>query len=97
MILKKIQLKKMKIKTKNEELYKNSFRFIFSPDKEKTFFQIVCLDASYGLKLYQEINPYSTILTSGTLSIDLIENLLNITFFEKLRNGHVINNDSILY
>ena len=77
--------------SKEEELYKNSFRFIFSPDKEKAFFQIICLDASYGLKLYQEINPYSTILTSGTLSIDLIENLLNIKFFEKLRNNHVIN------
>ena len=91
--MRKIQLKKMKIKTIEEELYTNSFRFIFSPDEEKTFFQIVCFDASYGLKLYQEINPYSTILTSGTLSIDLIENLLNIKFFEKLRNGHVINND----
>ena len=41
--------------SKEEELYKNSFRFIFSPDKEKAFFQIICLDASYGLKLYQEI------------------------------------------
>jgi len=75
---------------KKEELNLNSFRFIFSHDKEKTFFQIICLDASYGLKLYQEINPYSTILTSGTLSINLIEYLLNIKFYEKLRNNHVI-------
>ena len=47
----------------------NSFRFIFSSEKEK-FFQIVCLDASYGLDQYLKIKPYSTILTSGTLSID---------------------------
>ena len=86
-------IKQISIKKEKEELNKNSFKFIFSLDKENIFFQIICLDASYGLKLYQEINPYSTILTSGTLSIDLIENLLNIKFFEKLRNGHVINND----
>ena len=67
-------IKQVEIKKEKEELNKNSFRFIFSLDKEKIFFQIICLDASYGLKLYQEINPHSTILTSGTLSIDLIEN-----------------------
>jgi len=95
--IEKDSIKKDENKNKEEELYKNSFRFIFSPDEEKTFFQIVCFDASYGLKLYQEINPYSTILTSGTLSIDLIENLLNIKFTEKLRNNHVIKKKSILH
>lgn len=79
------------VKRKEEELNKDSFKFIFSYDREKTFFQVICLDASYGLKLYLTIKPYSTILTSGTLSIDLIEKLLNIKFFEKLNNDHVIN------
>ena len=86
-------IKQEAIKKEKEELNKDSFRFIFSLDKENIFFQIICLDASYGFKLYQEINPYSTILTSGTLSIDLIENLLNIQFFEKLKNDHVIQKD----
>ena len=80
--------------TKKKELYMNSFRFIFSSEKEKSFFQIICLDASYGLDQYLKIKPYSTILTSGTLSIDLIENLLNIKFFEKLRNKHVISKNN---
>jgi Rad3-related DNA helicase len=88
--LEKNKIKQDEISKKKEELYKNSFRFIISLEKENIFFQIICLDASYGLNQYLKMNPYSTILTSGTLSIDLIENLLNIKFFEKLRNPHVI-------
>ena len=87
--LEKDKLKQEEI-DKEKELYMNSFRFIFSSEKEK-FFQIVCLDASYGLDQYLKIKPYSTILTSGTLSIDLIENLLKIKFTEKLRNSNVIS------
>jgi len=94
-ISKKDIINQVIIKKEKEKLNMNSFRFIFSHDKEKTFFQIVCLDASYGLKLYQKMNPHSTILTSGTLSIDLIENLLNVKFFEKLTNNHVINKNQL--
>ena len=69
--------------TNKEEI---SFKFIFSGkkqscnEKDDRFFEIYCIDASYAMKDYLSISPYSTILTSGTLSINLIQNLLQIHF-----------------
>ena len=54
------------------------------------------MDASYGIKEYLKINPYSTVLTSGTLSMKSIQNLLKVKFFKELKNNHVINNDQFL-
>ena len=90
---------KIKIKRiiKKEEI--DSFRFIISKDdknKNKLVFEIICLDASYGINEYLKINPYSTVLTSGTLSMESIQNLLKVKFFKELKNNHVINNDQFL-
>ena len=71
----------------------NSFRFVVLKEGKKVIFEIICLDASYGLKEYLKINPYSTILTSGTLSIKSSKNLLKTKFFEELNNDHVIQNN----
>ena len=74
-----------------------SFRFILSLDNKKGIsFHIYCVDASLGMKNFMKIMPYSVILTSGTLSISLLENLLQIKFCETLNNSHVINNDQFL-
>ena len=54
------------------------------------------IDPSFGLKEYLKLKPYATFLTSGTLSINSIENLLNIKFDEKLNNSHVINNNQFM-
>ena len=59
-------------------------------------FEIICIDASYGFKSYLNIKPYSTILTSGTLSINSLENLLNISFYEKLNNEHVLDKSQFI-
>ena len=88
---------------KDKESYKriikgediNSFRFIVLKEENKTYFEIICLDASYGLKEYLKINPYSTLLTSGTLSIKSIKNLLKVKFFQELNNDHVIKKDQL--
>ena len=85
---------KRKFKNKqitNENI--NSFRFILKKIEKKMSFEIICIDASYGFKKYLSINPYSTILTSGTLSIDSLQNLLDEPFYEKLNNDHVLNNE----
>ena len=74
----------------------NSFRFILKKNEKKMSFEIICIDASYGFKKYLKIRPYSTILTSGTLSIDSLQNLLNITFSEKLNNDHVLKNEQFI-
>ena len=59
-------------------------------------FEIICIDASYGLKEYLKLKPYSTLLTSGTLSINVLQNLLKTQFYEKLNNNHVINNSQFM-
>ena len=64
--------------------------------KIEIFFEIYCIDASYGMKDLLKINPYSIILTSGTLSINMIENLLKVHFKETLNNNHVIKNKQFL-
>ena len=94
---------KEKIKRKNKKEEIDSFRFIISKDnknnknsKNKLLFEIICLDASYGMKEYLKINPNSTFLTSGTLSLQSIENLLKVKFFKELKNNHVIKNDQFL-
>ena len=74
----------------------NSFRFIFKKTEKKMNFEIICIDASYGFKSYLNIKPYSTILTSGTLSINSLENLLNISFYEKLNNEHVLDKSQFI-
>ena len=84
-------------KRKFKESEINSFRFIVELDENKKLFEIICLDASIGLKEYLTLNPYSTILTSGTLAIDSIKNLFiknneNKNFIE-LNNEHVIDNN----
>ena len=81
-----------------------SFKFIFSNEKQKydkgikkgIFFEIYCIDASYGMKDFLKIKPYSIILTSGTLSINTLENLLGVHFKETLHNNHVIKNNQFL-
>ena len=75
----------------------NSFRFILKLDKDQTVFEIVCFDASYGFEEYKKINPYSTILTSGTLSTNSIQSLLNVKFDKILNNDHVINNNQFIF
>jgi Rad3-related DNA helicase len=91
---------KEKIKRINKKEEIDSFRFIISKDnknnKNKLLFEIICLDASYGMKEYLKINPNSTVLTSGTLSLQSIENLLKVKFFKELKNNHVIKNDQFL-
>ena len=46
----------------------------YKKEEKNISFEIICIDASYGFKEYLKINPYSTILTSGTLSINSIQN-----------------------
>ena len=48
------------------------------------------------MKKLKEISPYSIILTSGTLAIDSLENLLDIKFKETLENAHVIKKERFL-
>ena len=89
---------------KKEE--EGSFKFIFSNKEEKNnnffikksekFFEIYCIDASYGMKDLLKINPYSIILTSGTLSIKMMENLLKVNFKETLNNNHIVKNNQFL-
>ena len=95
--------------TKKEEI---SFKFIFSNQKanynnnlikynedyqkENIYFEIYCVDASYGMKDLLKLMPYSIILTSGTLSIKIIENLLQIHFNETLNNNHVVKDNQFL-
>ena len=86
--------KENKIIKKKEEL--NSFRFILSKKENLYIFEIICIDPSYGLKEYLKIKPYCTILTSGTLSINSIENLLKIRFNETLSNDHVIQKNQFM-
>ena len=74
----------------------NSFRFIIKKDNFGIYFDIICLDASYGLKEYLKINPYCTILTSGTLSIKTLKNLLKTNFYKELNNNHVISNNQFM-
>ena len=78
----------------------NAFKFIMELDENKKFFEIICLDASIGLREYLKLNPHSTILTSGTLAIDSIKNLFiknnkNKHFIE-LNNAHVIDNSQFM-
>ena len=65
-------------------------------EKKGIFFEIYCVDASYGMKDLLRINPYSIILTSGTLSIKTLENLLQVNFKETLNNNHVVKNNQFL-
>lgn len=65
--------------------------------KKKYFFEIYCIDASYGMKdLLKATNPYSIIFTSGTLSIKMLENLLKVQFKETLNNSHVVKDNQFL-
>ena len=85
-----------------------SFKFIFSNQeenensrklsetKEGKFFEIYCVDPSYGMKELLSFHPYSIILTSGTLSINILETLLHVNFKETLRNNHVVKNNQFL-
>ena len=83
---------------KKEQL---SFKFIIHCSRENScdlnlIFEIYCIDASYGMKKLKEISPYSIILTSWTLAIDSLENLLDIKFKETLENDHVIKKERFL-
>ena len=78
----------------------NSFQFIVELEENKKLFEIICFDASIGLKEYLKLNPHSTILTSGTLAIDSLKNLfiknnINKKFIE-LSNLHVIDNNQFM-
>ena len=86
-------LKEKYIKIVLDENKLNSFRFIYTKKEDESIFEIICIDPSYGLKEYLEIKPYSTLLTSGTLSINSIEKQLKVKFNETLNNEHVINNE----
>ena len=71
---------------------KNSYRLELHYDKNRNVcFGIYCIDASYGMKNFMKVKPYSVILTSGTLSINILENLLQIKFYKTLNNKHIIN------
>ena len=103
-------LKQLYSLQKEEE---SSFKFIFSNKednnifikkyekennkKKEIFFEIYCIDASYGMKdLLKATNPYSIIFTSGTLSINMLENLLKVQFKETLNNSHVVKDNQFL-
>ena len=74
-----------------------SFRFLLKINKDsKILFEIYCVDPSYGLKDLLKIEPYSIILTSGTLFIDSLECQLKHKFTQKLNNKHVIDNSQFL-
>ena len=74
-----------------------SYKFTLSYNNKKEInFDIYCVDASCGMKNFLKIHPYSVILTSGTLSINMMENLLKVKFYKTLNNKHVINNDQFL-
>ena len=74
-----------------------SYKFTLSVDENNGItFDIYCVDASIGMKNFLSLKPYSVILTSGTLSIDMLENLLQFKFYRTLENKHVINNDQFL-
>ena len=76
---------------------KLSYRFILSYSEENGIsFDSYCVDASYGMKNFMKLNPYSVIMTSGTLSINMLENLLQVEFYKTLNNKHVINNDQFV-
>ena len=77
------------IENKNNE---NNYNY----KKENIFFEIYCVDASYGMKDLLKINPHSIILTSGTLSVKMIENMLQIHFYEILHNDHVVKDNQFL-
>ena len=74
----------------------NSFRFIIKKHLNEITFDINSLDASYGFKEFLKINPHCTILTSGTLSIKTIKNLLKVNFYKELNNNHVISNNQFM-
>ena len=87
---------------KDEEI---SFKFILyttyeyldiNDELNELKFEIYCVDASYGMKDLLTISPYSIILTSGTLCIDSMENLLQIKFKEVLQNEHIIKKERLL-
>ena len=48
------------------------------------------------MKKFMEIKPYSVIFTSGTISIDMLENLLQIKFYKTMNNKHIINKNQFL-
>ena len=74
-----------------------SYKFTLSKEEKNGItFCIHCVDASYGMKDFLKIKPYSVILTSGTLSINMLENLLQVKFYRTLENDHVINNNQFL-
>ena len=75
-----------------------SYKFTISiEEKNVVTFGIYCIDASIVMKDFMKnVEPYSLILTSGTLSIINLENLLQIKFYKKLNNSHVINNNQFL-
>ena len=74
-----------------------SYKFTLSKEEKNGItFCIHCVDASYGMKDFLKIKPYSVILTSGTLSINMLENLLQVKFYRTLENNHVINNNQFL-
>ena len=78
----------------------SSYRFTLSYSQKDEIIEIIfdihCVDASYGMKNFMKINPYSVILTSGTLSINMLEKLLQVKFYKTLNNKHVIKNDQFL-
>ena len=96
-------LYRLKSIKKDEEL---SFKYILYPSEKdidindklnNLIFEIYCIDASYGMRDLLKISPYSIILTSGTLSINNLENLLQIHFKEVLQNEHVINKERTIF
>ena len=87
----------LKVLYKINEKDLQSYKFTLSnEEKNGISFCIYCIDASYGMKDFLKINPYSVILTSGTLSINMLENLLQVNFYKTLENDHVINNNQFL-
>ena len=74
----------------------NSFRFILSIECNNLYFDIICLDPSYGLNYFFESKPCCTIFTSGTLSSNLLEESLKIKFDQKFSNKHILNKDQFL-
>ena len=78
----------------------SSYRFTLTYSQKDEIIEIIfdihCVDASYGMKNFMKINPYSVILTSGTLSINMLEKLLQVKFYKTLNNKHVVKNDQFL-
>ena len=77
---------------KKKNSYISNFRINLKKEKETIFINLICMSPSFTFKRIQDLNPLSIIITSGTLSpIKNFIKEININFFYKLKNNHVVD------